>query len=172
MYRLGALVERVGAAWVTTNAYSVSVLSTSLLYMYVVMCMYCIAKKQMRHCGLAAARRHTDTDECDGGTIASFTVPLQKAYLANAVALTKPPHGGFFHSCYLGAYFNSNFGSTSSVVPRPTSGIWNQIALKVGGPTMQKAIQQWWTAPKTSAAAAFENDGGWNATGEYSTLVR
>jgi hypothetical protein len=29
---------------------------------------------------------------------------------------------------------------------------------------MQQAISAWWKAPKT-AAAAFEADGGWNATG-------
>ena len=43
-------------------------------------------------------------DECAAGTIASFTIPLQQAYLANAVELQKKPgNGGFFHSCYLGA---------------------------------------------------------------------
>eukprot|EP01051_Picozoa_sp_SAG22_P006303 SAG22_NODE_406_length_10984_cov_28.344970_15_plen_281_part_00 len=72
-------------------------------------------------------------DLCDGGTVESFTIPLQQAYLQNfATVGVKPGNGGFFFSCYLGAYFNSNFASTAPAqVPRPMDGIWNQI--EVGG---------------------------------------
>jgi hypothetical protein len=67
---------------------------------------------------------------------------------------------------HLNAYtdFNSDYGSTSPAqVPRPTSGIWNQIEVGAGK-TMQQAISDWWAAPST-AAAAFTADKGWNSTG-------
>ena len=46
------------------------------------------------------------------------------ADLANyETAGAKAGNGGFFFSCYLGSYFNSNFASTNAAqVPRPMSG--------------------------------------------------
>ena len=129
-------------------------------------------------------------DECDSGTMTGFTIPLQKTYLANyETAGAKAGNGGFFFSCYLGAYFNSNFASTDpGNVPRPMSGeppryrchlgyillnmaaimsllagIWNQIS--VGGKTMQQAISAWWKSPST-APAAVEKDCVWTTTGK------
>ena len=45
-------------------------------------------------------------DLCDGGTVETFTIPLQQTYIENyAVASTKPGNGGFFFSCFLGSYW-------------------------------------------------------------------
>ena len=87
------------------------------------------------------------------------------ADLANYEAAgAKAGNGGFFFSCYLGSYFNSNFASTNPAqVPRPMSGIWNQIS--VGGKTMQQAISAWWKSPST-APPAWEKDCVWTTTGK------
>ena len=50
------------------------------------------------------AIRTTDNDHCLKTIIKYWDVPLQHAYLENVVA---SGHGGFVHSCFLGAYWGS-----------------------------------------------------------------
>ena len=56
------------------------------------------------------------------------------ADLANYEAAgAKAGNGGFFFSCYLGSYFNSNFASTNPAqVPRPMSGELPLLSLSSG----------------------------------------
>ena len=76
-------------------------------------------------------------DLCTPEYVADFVVPLQRTYLQQAMpAATKAGNSGFLHSCYLGSYFNENFGTTSPTeLPRAVDGVWNQIA--IGGVTKQ-----------------------------------
>eukprot|EP01051_Picozoa_sp_SAG22_P008057 SAG22_NODE_594_length_8738_cov_20.249219_5_plen_111_part_00 len=67
------------------------------------------------------------------------------------------------HSCYLGSYFNENFGTTSPTeLPRAEGGVWNQI--EIGGVTMQQAIAKWWALGDGASETVWSHDGGWNAT--------
>ena len=50
---------------------------------------------------------------CAPGTVGGFSIPLQHAYLDNyKLAGSKPGNGGFFFSCYLGAYLPTRDVST------------------------------------------------------------
>jgi hypothetical protein len=103
-------------------------------------------------------------DLCTLEYVADFVVPLQKTYLQQVEpTATKAGNGGFVHSCYLGSYFNENFGTTSpKELPRAVDGVWNQIA--IGGVTMQQAIATWWALGDSASEAVWSHDDGWNAT--------
>merc|ERR1712232_670063 len=85
---------------------------------------------------------------CDSSFVQKVTAPYQQQYVddyARSGIHKKASNGGFFNSCYLGAYFHSAWAGT---------GIWNII--EIGGLSMQQAITDWWTegnAPATSPAA-------------------
>lgn len=105
----------------------------------------------------------------------NFFLPVQREYVTqtNASGLpTRPGSGGFFHTCYLGAYF---FGSlaknytecypppcTGKRVTTPEMAIWSLIS--VGGKTMQAAISEWWKGAD-NAAPVFVLDEYWNPNG-------
>lgn len=94
-------------------------------------------------------------DRCDPEVVRDYIVPLQQLYVNEYMAsLQHRPHGGgFYHSCFLGSYFEENFGSTNqSMVPRQVDGVWNQIS--IDGTTMQAAISEWWAQPTDSASPA------------------
>merc|ERR1712192_91167 len=81
----------------------------------------------------------------------------------------KPGNGGFFHSCYLGSYINTDFGTTDAThFPRALNGIWNEIT--VGGKTMQEAVSEWWNGD-VSKPASFLQDTFWNASGVPPTAM-
>lgn len=95
------------------------------------------------------------SDLCQKTIIENFFLPVQKAYVAETTASglpTRPGSGGFFHGCYLGAYFWGNHAKNytecypppcnGTRVVTPLDGIWN--VLEVGGVSMQAAISKWW----------------------------
>ena len=106
------------------------------------------------------------TDLCPPATIAAWWVVAQRRYITDYTASgvhTRPGNGGFFHSCYLGSYINSDFGSTDQVkLPRAFNGIWNQIAIK--GQTMQQAVSSWWHLPPPTGSG---DDAAAVATGPW-----
>lgn len=118
------------------------------------------------------------TDLCPKETIAAWWVPAQKQYISDYTrsgAHQKPGNGGFFHSCYLGAYINSDFISTDPTkVPRAANGIWNEIV--VGGKTMQQAVSEWWngdvTKPATFLQDTFLNPDGQPPSAEEAQQIR
>ena len=115
------------------------------------------------------------SDLCPKDLIQNFFLPVQKDYVeqTNASGLpTRPGSGGFFHTCYLGAYF---FGSmaknytecypppcSGKRVTTPEMGIWSLIS--VGGKTMQAAISEWWKGAE-NAAPVFVLDELWDPDG-------
>ena len=103
-------------------------------------------------------------DLCTSEYVEKFVVPLQKTYVQQAkTTATRLGNGGFVHSCYLGSYFNENFGTNSpKEVPRAENGVWNQIT--IGGVTMQQAIANWWALGDGATEAVWSHDDGWNAT--------
>ena len=66
------------------------------------------------------------------------------------LAIRREGSGGFFHSCYLGSYFQSGWGGAA---------IWNII--EIGGLTMRRAIGDWF---HDRAAATWTADCTWDHT--------
>eukprot|EP01052_Picozoa_sp_SAG31_P011978 SAG31_NODE_690_length_12796_cov_4.634559_10_plen_1106_part_00 len=114
--------------------------------------------------------------------VRDWWVPYQQKYLddyTTSGAHNKPGNGGFFHHCFLGAYFYTTFSHTYSwngthcakgidgkCLPRPVQGLWNELA--VGGTTMRAAISTWWNADD-SKPALFVHDLPWDPDGKAPT---
>eukprot|EP00662_Eupelagonemidae_sp_cell21_P057121 gene57121-biopygen27681 len=98
---------------------------------------------------------------CDPNFVKNITTPYQQQYIddyARSGIQKKAGNGGFFHSCYLGAYFNSEWEGT---------GIWNII--EINGLTMRQAVSNWWNdekdpVRKPTAQAAWTTDCTWDST--------
>ena len=96
-------------------------------------------------------------DHCLHTIVQHWDVPLQQAYLDIAAA---SGHGGFVHSCFLGAYWNSPPYPNPVLAALPvseggtgnkTTMWWNQI--RVGGVSMRDAVHAWWNGSDTSKTA-------------------
>jgi hypothetical protein len=114
-------------------------------------------------------------DHCLKTIMKFWEVPLQEKYLHDVV---HSGHGGFVHSCFLGAYWNA------APYPNPvlyalseaqggTGGRnrtwWHQI--KINGVSMHDAVANWWNGSDTSKKVhsdCFYNaqpSGNWSAPG-------
>ena len=115
------------------------------------------------------------SDLCPKQIVQDFFLPVQKAYVNETTASglpTRAGSGGFYHGCFLGAYFfGSHQTNYSQCYPPPCNGtrvvgkltgIWNQIS--VAGVTMQAAISRWWRGA-VSAAPVWYLDSYWNPSG-------
>lgn len=87
---------------------------------------------------------------CDKTFVKNVTAPYQQQYIddyAHSGTHVKKGNGGFFHSCYLGAYFHSGWAGTA---------IWKIIKIK--GLSMQQAIGNWWHDRGSSTDGSNDND--------------
>ena len=105
-------------------------------------------------------------DHCLHTIVQHWDVPLQQAYLDIAAA---SGHGGFVHSCFLGAYWNSPPYPNPVLAALPvseggtgnkTTMWWNQI--RIGGVSMRDAVHAWWNGSDTSKT--LHRDCLWNGT--------
>eukprot|EP01062_Namystynia_karyoxenos_P022143 TRINITY_DN18469_c0_g1_i1.p1 TRINITY_DN18469_c0_g1~~TRINITY_DN18469_c0_g1_i1.p1 ORF type:complete len:499 (+),score=185.96 TRINITY_DN18469_c0_g1_i1:78-1499(+) len=103
-------------------------------------------------------------DLCSPTIIKDWWAPTQQQYLddfTRSGVHKKPGNGGFFHQCYLGSYWESDFSTTDPAkVPRQQDGIWNEIA--VGGKTMRQAVSDWWHG----TGAEWRADKVWDPAGQ------
>lgn len=87
---------------------------------------------------------------CDSAYIEKVTAPYQRQYVDDYVKSrvhAKAGNGGFFHSCYLGSYFQSGWQGVA---------IWNII--DINGVTMREAISNWWN----DSGAKWSSDCTWD----------
>ena len=115
------------------------------------------------------------SDLCPKTLVQDFFVPVQKQYVSQTVSSglsTRAGSGGFFHGCYVGAYFFGAYAKNytecypppcnGTRVTTPMKGIWEEIA--VGGVTMRAAITSWWQGAAT-AAPVWHVDSFWDPDG-------
>ena len=86
-------------------------------------------------------------NNCSDVIVRTYEVPLQHQYLAE---LTGSGHGGFMHSCFLGAYWNS--GKFNNTVLKKDTMWWHQIA--IDNTTMHDAVAAWWNSSSSSSSSS------------------
>ena len=92
------------------------------------------------------------SERCTAAQLTGVVAPFQQQYVDDYTRgnfHAKPGNGGFFHSCHLGAYWETGWRKPEPAGAKWTS-MWNQIKLDgygAKGPragTMQAAISAWW----------------------------
>lgn len=90
-------------------------------------------------------------NNCSDVIVRTYEIPLQRQYLKD---LSGSGHGGFMHSCFLGAYWNS--GKFNNTVLRKDTMWWHQIAVE--NTTMYEAVARWWGDADATGARPRRSD--------------